>query len=87
MFVSAFDLLLHHSQTDLINAYQELSAQGVLTPVDALKKNKLIAAAIVSFKISREADVNNTGGELTFGFVLLLHYTDRNVIYFFFLAE
>jgi hypothetical protein len=47
-------------------AQSPLSNQGVLTPVEALAKNKLINDAITSYKISRLSDGLNDG-EITFG--------------------
>lgn len=47
-------------------AQSPISNQGVLTPVEALAKNKLIDDAITSYKISRLSDGLNDG-EITFG--------------------
>jgi len=55
-----FDGLMGLAQSD------PLSEQKTLTPLEALKHFNLVTAAIVSFKIPREAD-NKNDGEVTFG--------------------
>jgi len=47
-------------------ARSELSNQGVLSPIEALKAQGLVSEAITSYKISRGADKLNDG-EITFG--------------------
>jgi hypothetical protein len=47
-------------------AQSTLSNQKTLTPIEALFKNKLVAAPITSYKISRIADLKNDG-QITFG--------------------
>lgn len=66
--------LFHHSQTDSVNSYQSLSREQTPTPVEALASAGLIPAPIVSYKLGREAD-NDNDGEITLGFVLVLHCT------------
>lgn len=47
-------------------AQSKLSNQGVLTPIEAMKKQGLVAAAQVSYKLGRVADGVNDG-QITFG--------------------
>lgn len=65
---------LLHSQTDLVNSYQSLSTQQTPTPIEALASTGLVSAAIVSYKLGRAED-NDNDGEITFGFVLVIHCT------------
>lgn len=80
MSVSAFDPLVHHSQTNLVKIYQKLSQQSTITLIESLRSFGI--PAIVSFNLGHVGDSINDG-EITFGFVLVLHYTHRNMIYFF----
>jgi hypothetical protein len=77
VLVSVFDSVLH-SQTDLVNSYQTLSEQRTPTAIEALAAAGLVKFAITSYKLGRLGDGVNDG-EITFGFVLVLHYTHRNI--------
>lgn len=63
-----------------------MSTQETPTLIEAFKMNGLVQFAIVSYILGRLNDTLNVG-EITFGFVLVLHYTYGNMIYFFFPAE